>query len=198
MSYIVLHENESLEDAIKSRTKTSTEPVVCYKVIEERMTGSGRIEYWTFPMYCELNDEILSGKVLQHPHGKASFHADSDGRVSLTQGFIHAYKNYDDALNFMEKSCFGYAETRPVIYKCVIPQGAEYMEAMNKHREEDEPCPCYLTFNLKYIEPLVQRTWGKTKPFVRMEKPEYSKKKFGIIYDESQINGDVENNEETI
>lgn len=185
MSYIVLHENETLEEAIKSRTKTSTEPVVCYKVIEERMTGSGRIEYWTFPMYSALSEDIVSGKALQHPYGEASLHIEACGRVSLTNGFIHAYKNYEDALNFMEKTCVGYAETRPVIYKCVIPPGAEYMEAMNKHREENEPCPCYVTFNVKYVEPITQRTWGRTKPFTRMEKPESNKKKFGIICEEA-------------
>lgn len=196
MSYIELHENETLEEAIKSRTKTSTEPVECYKVIEERMTGSGRIEYWTFPMYSSLNEEIVSGKALQHPHGEAKLYAEPDGRVPLTSGFIHAYKNYEDVLHFMEKSCIGYTETRPVIYKCVIPPGTEYLEAMNKYREEDVPCPCYVTFNLKYAEPLTQRTWGRTQPFSKMEKPDFKKKKFGIIYDESQINGDVENNDE--
>lgn len=195
MSYIVLHENETLEDAIKSRTKTSTEPVECYKVIEERMTGSGRIEYWTYPMYSALNEDIISGKALQHPNGEANLHAEPDGRVPLTDGFIHTYKNYEDALCFMEKSCIGYTETRPVIYKCVIPPGTEYMEAINKYRVDD-PRPCYVTFNLRYVEPLTQRTFGRTKPFVRMEKPENNKKKFGIIYDESQINGDVENNDE--
>ena len=196
MSYIVLHENETLEEAIKSRTKTATEPVECYKVIEERMTGSGRIEYWTFPMYSALNEEIVSGNALQHPHGEANLHIEPNGRVSLTNGFIHAYKNYEDALHFMEKTCVGYTETRPVIYKCVIQPGTEYMEAMNKHRAEDEPCPCYVTNHLKYVEPLTQRTWGRTKPFARMEKPENSKKKYGIIYDENQINGDVENSDE--
>lgn len=196
MSYIVLHENETLEDAIKSRTKTAAEPVECYKVIEERMTGSGRIEYWTYPMYSALNEEIVSGKVQQSPRECVSFHVEPDGRVALTSGFIHAYKKYEDALNFMEKSCFGYAETRPVIYKCVIPSGTEYIEAMNKHRAEDNPCPCYVTLNLKYVEPLTQRTWGRTKPFVKMEKPENNKKKFGIIYDESQINGDIVNDDE--
>lgn len=196
MSYIVLHENETLEEAIKSRAKTATEPVECYKVIEERMSGSGRVEYWTYPLYAELSEDIVSGKKFQHPHGGASFHVMPDGKVSLTDGFIHAYKNYEDALHFMEKSCFGYAETRPVIYKCVIPSGVEYIEAMNKHREEDKPCPCYVTFNLSYVEPLIQRTFGQTRPFSKMVKPDYKKKKFGIIYDESQINGDVENSDE--
>lgn len=196
MSYIVLHESETLEEAIKSKTKTSTEPVECYKVIEERMTGSGRIEYWTFPMYSLLNEEIVSGKALQHPHGEANLHVEPDGRVQLTNGFIHAYKNYEDALQFMEKYCVGYTETRPVIYKCVIPPGAEYMEAMNKHRKENEPCQCYVTLSIKYVQPITQRVWGRTQPFSKMEKPDFKKKKFGIIYDESQINGDVENNNE--
>lgn len=196
MSYIVLHENETLEDAIKFKTKTSTEPVECYKVIEERMTGSGRIEYWTFPMYSPLNEQIVSGKALQHPHGEANLYVEPDGRVPLSNGFIHAYKNYEDALQFMEKYCVGYAETRPVIYKCVIPPGAEYMEAMNKHRKENEPCQCYVTLSIKYVQPITQRVWGRTQPFSKMEKPDFKKKKFGIIYDESQINGDVENNDE--
>lgn len=196
MSYIVLHENETLQQALESRVKTATEPIECYKVIEERMSGSGRIEYWTYPMYAELNEDIISGKTFQHPNGEPNLHIESDGKVPLNFGFIHAYKNYENALEYMTKhGCFGYSETRPVVYKCVIPYGEQYMEVTNKHNKEDEPCPGYVMSHIQYVEPLAQKTWGRVFPYAKMEKPEFKKKKFGIIYDETQINGDVENND---
>jgi len=193
MSYITLHENETLEEGIKSRTKTSTEPVECYKVIEECMTGSGRIEYRTMPMYAELSEDVINGKTPQHPTGKTSLKVEPDGRLPLTAGFIHAYKNYEDALSFMKKWCsFGYLESRPVIYRCVIPPEADYLETLHSHSKEDSPCVCYVTFNLMYCNPLTQKVAGKTMPYVKMEKPEVNKKKYGIVYNESDINGNTE------
>ncbi len=192
MSYIILHENETLPQALDSRTKTATEPVECYKVIEERMSGSGRTEYWTYPLYDELNEDIVTGKVFQHPQGELNLHVEPDGRVPLNSGFIHTYKTYEDALEFMmEHGCFGYTETRPVVYKCVIPTGENYIECHNKHTKDSKAYPGYVTSHLQYVKPLTQKTWGREKPYAKMEKPEFKKKKFGIIYDESQINGEV-------
>ncbi len=196
MSYIVLHENETLEDAIKSRIKKATEPVECYKVIEERMSGSGRVEYWTYPLYAELSEEIVTGKSIQHPKEEPTPRQYEDGRVIVDKCFVHAYKNYEDALEYMEQTCIGYPETRPAIYRCVIPDGATYIEAVNHRHDGNEPPIVYAASALQFCEPITQRVYGKTMPYVKMEKPDYKKKKFGIIYDESQINGDVENSDE--
>ena len=197
MSYIVLHENETFTQALESRTKTATEPIECYKVIEERMSGSGRVEYWTYPMYSALNEDVVSGKALQHPHGEPMPVQNENNTIRLDKGFVHAYKSYEEALRFMEKSgVFGYSETRPVVYRCVIPDGATYIEALNPHHDGEERPTIYAASALQFCEPITQKVYGKTMPYVKMEKPDYKKKKFGIIYDESQINGDVENNDE--
>ena len=196
MSYIVLHENETLEESIKSRIKTATEPIECYKVIEERMSGSGRIEYWTYPLYAELNEEIVNGSTIMHPKEKPSPRRYDNERVIVDKGFVHAYKNYDDALEYMGQSCIGYPETRPVIYKCVIPNGEQYFTARQMRLLDGEPYPVYAASGIQFIEPLTQMVSGKIMPYVRMEKPDFKKKKFGIIYNEDQINGDVANDDE--
>lgn len=195
MSYILLHENETLDQALESRVKTADEPIECYKVIEERMSGSGRIEYWTYPLYHELNEEIVTGKTLQHPKEKPTPRQYDNGKVAVDKGYVHAYKNYDDALEYMNHTSVGYPETRPVIYKCVIPEGERYILAKNHTMLGGEPYAVCAASALRYCEPLTQQVSWKTMPYARMTKPEPKKKNFGIIIDESQINGDVNNDD---
>lgn len=192
MDYIPLHENETLKDKIK----VAQNDVECFKVIEERLTPSGRIEYWTFPMYTSLSQDVVESGVLQHPNGEQKPKVLADGRVQLDEGFVHAYRNLEDAVRYMEASCIGYDETRPVAYRCVIPKDTQYFETYRVSATIEDTVESYAATQIKYVEPIYQRVWKNTQDWKRMEKPD-KKKKFGIIVDESQINGDI-NNEDNL
>ena len=45
---------------------------------------------------------------------------------------------------------------------------------------------------IRFLEPILQMVNGKIFDYVRMTVPEKKKPQFGIVYDESQINGDVD------
>ena len=186
MDYIALHENEHLEDKVK----VAQNDIECFKVIEERLSPSGRIEYWTFPLYAPLSQEIVESGVPQHPQGEMKPDLLLNGKTRLDEGFVHAYRRLEDAVRYMEESCIGYDETRPVVYKCVIPKGAQYFETLKVTVIAPNPIESYATTQLRYVQPIYERVWRKTRDWHRMEKPE-KKKKFGIILDETQINGDV-------
>ncbi|MBP5724391.1 MAG: hypothetical protein J6X18_12575 [Bacteroidales bacterium] len=188
MDYIALHENEHLEDKVK----VSQNDIECFKVIEERLTSSGRIEYWTFPIYAPLPKDVVESGVPQHPQQEQKPKTQADGFVQLDEGFVHAYRNLDDAVHYMETSCIGYDETRPVVYRCVIPKHTQYFETYRVSAVYDNSVESYAASQIKYVEPIYQRVWRKTQEWKRMEKPD-KKKKFGIIVDENQINGDVNN-----
>ena len=190
MDYIALHENEHHEDNIK----VVQNDVECFKVIEERLIPSGRIEYWTFPIYAPLPQDVVEHGVPQHPQQEEKPNKLPDGRVKLDEGFVHAYRNLNDAVKYMEASCIGYDETRPVVYRCVIPKGPEYFETL-KFSDYESTTESYAASQIKYVEPIYERVWRKTQEWKRMEKPD-KKKKFGIIVDETQINGDVNNEDE--
>ena len=185
-----LHENEHLEDKVK----VSQNDIECFKVIEERLTPSGRIEYWTFPMYTTLPQDVVESGVPQHPLQEKKLNKLPDGRIKLDEGFVHAYRNLDDAVRYMESSCIGYDETRPVVYRCVIPKGTEYFETL-KFSDYENTTESYAASQIKYITPIYQRVWRKTEEWKRMEKHD-KKKKFGIIVDEAQINGDINNEDD--
>lgn len=183
MDYITLSENEPLDNWFK----VAEQDIECFKVIEERLSPSGRIEYQTFPMYAPLSQEIVETGVPQHPQGEMK-PIEFNGKVKLDEGFVHAYRKIDDAVKFMEVSCIGYDETRPAIYKCVIPKGTQYFETLKRSNYESDT-ESYATTQLRYVQPIYERVRGKTRDWHRMEKPE-KKKKFGIIFDEAQIEED--------
>ena len=190
MSYIILNENESLNEGIKSRIKTAVDDIECYKVIEERLTGSGRIEYWSYPIYAELIEDVIKGKQVHQPKREPNLKRNENGKVVVGDGFVHAYAKMEDAVKFMESSCVGYSEVRPVVQRCIIPKNADYLDVFKEGKNE-EPSKCYATFYIKFCEPLLERVNGITKEYQKLEKIE-KKKKFGIIYEETQINGDVD------
>lgn len=194
-NYILLHENEEVPEGVQRQTKNADEDIECFKVIEERLSPSGRIEYWSYPLYAELPEDVVSGKAMLHPKGNVALKRFENNKVELGKGFVHAYANKEDAIRYMEASCVGYPETRPAIYRCVIPKGCDCIETF-KETDDGELAKCYATFNIRFCEPLLERVNGVTRDYRRLERQVVAKKKFGIIYDESQINGDVVNDDD--
>lgn len=174
MSFIKVNDGENVMD----RFRETESDIVCYKMIEERLTPSGRIEYWTLPLYKELSPEIVGGET--------NFKATGDDEIVERQvvgfyigrGFIHAFSTLEEAENEMRDKYYGYEEVRPVIYRCVIPKGTVYAEC--------EVVPNYKGYVSKEIlfgEPLIQMVNRKVGEYVKMVKPE-KKKRFGIMTDE--------------
>lgn len=146
--------------------------VESYKVIEERLTPSGRIEYLTLPLYFWLTEDEVVGKtkmVAKPYYQKKSMKG------------IHSFLTKDEAVTWMQEHFLGYSYTRPAIYRC---------------ESESDKCSVVegrlVSEEIRFLEPILQMVNGKISDYVRMTVPEKKKPQFGIVYDESQINGDVE------
>lgn len=191
MNYIKLKENETLD---KKRCVAEAD-IECFKIIEERLTSSGRYEYLSFPLYYNIPEEVINGQVPFCPKHEIVPKVCEDGVVMFGDGFIHAYESIEDAIQYMEEQTYGYAETRPTIYRCVIPKGTIYYRTF-KTRDESEPAPCYAALSVRFGEPLLERVYGKTRDYKRMEKQE-TKKKVGIRFVEeySEEDENLENEE---
>ena len=160
--------------------------MIGYKVIEERMTPSGRIEYCTLPMYCMITEDEINGNTLFKPRDTAQEVMlkkwAKEYYTPKEEKYVCAFATYESALEYMQEHFKGYFYTRPVIYECecdVIEQ-------------DDNTLKCR---SIKFGEPLSYLNNFKLNEYVRMSKPE-KKKSYGISYDGSEINGDTEYNGE--
>ena len=161
-----------------------------YKVIEERMSPSGRIEYFSLPLYKQITEEEVNGKVMYKPKEtmkewmKRRWNIDVTNARTNEDSFVHAFINYDSALEYMQGHFKGYMYTRPVIYECE----AESSELLP---EDGYKMKCK---SLKFINPISYMVNFKVYDYIVMQKPE-RKKSYGIQYDENDINGDTDYNE---
>lgn len=157
-----------------------------YKVIEERMTSSGRVEYCTLPLYKPITEDEINGKSLFMPKETMKdwmlrkFGIDLKVVRTNEDKYVHAFGSYKSALNYMQEHFKGYLYTRPVIYECEADE-AEYDSELDKVK-------CW---SLKFIRPIAQMVNFKVNEYIEMQKPE-KKKSYGFNYDESEINGDIE------
>lgn len=164
--------------------------VKVYKVIEERMSPSGRIEYLTLPLYKSISEDEIKGKSLFKPkETMAELMLNKWGiecNTSRTNDdkYVHAFISYDKALEYMEEHFKGYFYTRPVIYECEA-------ESSGLPPEDGYKIKC---LSIRFIKPLAQMVNFKVNEYVEMQKPE-RKKQYGIQYDENEINGDTDYNE---
>lgn len=157
-----------------------------YKVIEERMSPSGRIEYFTLPLYKPITEDEVKGKVLFKPKETMKEWMLRKWGIEVTKvrtnadSYVHAFLTYDSALDYMQNHFKGYLYTRPVIYEC---------EAESSELPPDTfKVKC---LSLRFVQPLAQMVNFKVNEYVAMQKPE-RKKQYGIQYDENEINGDTE------
>lgn len=143
-----------------------------YKVIEERLTPSGRIEYLTLPLYFWLTEDEVAGKtkMVAKPY-----------QYKKSMKGIHSFLTKDEAVAWMQEHFLGYSYTRPALYRC---------------ESENDKCEVIegrlVSEEIHFLEPILQMVNGKISDYVKMTVPEKKKPQFGIVYDESQINGDVE------
>lgn len=164
---------------------------IVYKVIEERMSPSGRVEYFTLPLYKPITEDEAKGKTLFKPkETMAEWMLNKWGIVCTTtrtdaDKYVHAFISYEKALEYMQEHYKGYFYTRPVIYEC------EADSAELPTTEDGYTMRCH---SLRFIRPLAQMVNFKVNEYVAMQKPE-KKKSYGIQYDESEINGDTDYNE---
>jgi len=155
-----------------------------YKVIEERMTPTGRIEYWTLPLYEPITEDEINGKHLFQAKETRTekmlkkFNLNSDKKE---ENYIHLFLDLETAMSYVEKQFKGYQYTRPVIYEC---------ECMTPEIiiNPDNTVKCEA---IKFIRPISQFVNFKNFEYIKMVLPE-KKKSYGIQYDESQINGDTD------
>lgn len=157
-----------------------------YKVIEERMSPSGRIEYLSLPLYKTITEEEINGKVLYRPKETMAETMLHKWGVEITNSrtnsdkYVHAYINYDSALEYMQENFKGYIYTRPAIYECE----AESSELP----PEEYKMKC---LSIRFIKPLAQMVNFKVAEYSEMQKPE-RKKQYGIQYNENEISGDTD------
>lgn len=161
-----------------------------YKVIEERMSPSGRAEYFSLPLYKTITEEEIKGKVLYKPKETMKEIMLHKWGIEITNArtnsdkYVHAFISYDSALEYMQKHFKGYFYTRPVIYECEA-------ESSELPPEDEYKMKC---LSIRFIRPLTQMVNFKVIDYVEMQKPE-RKKQYGIQYDESEINGDTDYSE---
>lgn len=161
-----------------------------YKVIEERMSPSGRIEYFSLPLYKAITEEEVNGKVLYNPKETMKEWMKRKWDIELTNlrtnedKYVHAFISYDSALEYMQEHFKGYLYTRPVIYECDA-------ESSELPTEDGYKMKCK---SLRFIKPISYMANFKVYDYIAMQKPE-RKKSYGIQYDESEINRDTDYNE---
>jgi len=161
-----------------------------YKVIEERMSPSGRIEYFSLPLYKQITEEEVNGKVLYKPKEtmkelmKRKWNIDVTNVRTNEDGFVHAFIDYDSALEYIQEHFKGYFYTRPVVYECEA-------ESSELPPEDGYKIRCK---SLKFIKPMSYMVNFKIYDYIAMQRPE-RKKSYGIQYNESEINGDIDYNE---
>lgn len=160
--------------------------MVGYKVIEERMTPSGRIEYYTLPMYCMITEEEINGHVLFKPKdtvqefmlkkwAKEYYNPKNDEK------YVCAFATYESALDYMQTHFKGYFYTRPVIYECEC----------NVIENVENVLKCS---SIKFCNALSYLNSFKLNEYTKMTKPE-KKKSYGIQYDENEIDGNTDYSE---
>ncbi len=161
-----------------------------YKVIEERMSPSGRIEYFSLPLYKQITEEEVNGKVLYKPKEtmkewmKRKWDIDVTNVRTNEDKFVHAFISYEKALEYMQEHFKGYMYTRPVIYECEA-------ESSELPVDNEYKMKC---ISIRFLEPISYMINFKVNDYVAMQKPE-RKKSYGIQYDENDINGDTDYNE---
>lgn len=161
-----------------------------YKVIEERMSPSGRVEYFTLPLYKPITEEEIKGKVLFKPKETVKEWMLRKWGIEVTKvrtnadSYVHAFLSYESAVDYMQEHFKGYLYTRPVIYECEA-------ESSELPPEDGYKMKCN---SIRFICPVAQMINFKVNEYVAMQKPE-KKKSYGIQYDESEINGDTDYNE---
>lgn len=161
--------------------------MVGYKVVEERMTPSGRIEYCTLPMYCMITEDEIKGHTLFKPRdtiqeAMLKKWAKEYYTPKEEEKYVCAFDTYEHALEYMQEHFKGYFYTRPVIFECdcdVIERDGNTLKCKS----------------IQFKEPLCYMNNFKVNEYVQMSKPE-KKKSYGISYDESEINGDTNYNGE--
>ena len=85
-----------------------------YKVIEERMSPSGRIEYFSLPLYKPITEEEIKGKALYKPKETMKEWMLRKWGINITNTrtnedeFVHAFISYDSALDYMKEHFKGY------------------------------------------------------------------------------------------
>lgn len=163
------------------------EAIKVYKVIEERMSPSGRIEYLSLPLYKTITEEEIKGKVLYKPKETTKEWFLNKWGIECTNTrtqedkYVHAFIDYDSALIYMQENFKGYLYTRPVIYECEA-------ESSELPSENGYKLKCK---SIKFIKPVSQMVNFKVNEYIEMQKPE-RKKSYGIQYDENEINGDTD------
>lgn len=158
-----------------------------YKVIEERMSPSGRVDYRTLPLYKPITDDEIKGNILFKPkETMAEWMLHKWGITCTTvrtnaDKYVHAFISYEKALEYMQEHFKGYFYTRPVIYECEA-------ESSELPPEDGYKMRCN---SIRFIRPISQMVNFKVNEYVAMQKPE-KKRQYGIQYDESEINGDID------
>lgn len=149
----------------------------CYKVIEEQMTSTGRLINRTLPLYHQLSDEEINGTKLLLP---------KETNLNKDSKYVYAFINKQVAIEYVQEHFKGYLYTRPVIYECE----AENSELPPK---DGYKMRC---LSIKFVKPLYQYANYKLSEYVPMSKPESKKAKRGFDFDENEINGDIDYNED--
>lgn len=193
MCYLKSEKGKKPEETLNKSKKVTTNNIECFKVVEEYLSSTGNVRHRTLPLYCELNEDVVSGKLAQTPECEDLCfreRTNSEG-IELYGGLIYSYKELQDACDFIEAYFVGYPETHPVIYRCIIPSGTVYYQTLKKDAD-DNIVECYASRQLMYKEPLIQHVAHTTLPYKKLTKQEKKPKKYGIVYDETDFNGDTD------
>lgn len=152
---------------------------IAYKVVEEVLSPSGRVEYRTLPMYKQISEEEALGHKVFNPEQK---------------GNIHSFETEEEALDYMKDRFYGYTYTRPVIFLVEVIGECETSFKEFVFENGTKKYRMNVSDGVKFIRPIYYMVSRRINEYSPMSKPE-KKKKGGFVYDESEITGDTDYSE---
>lgn len=139
--------------ALMSKTNEfsiAEEDIVCYKNMKMSEDEEG-VHYFTSFYDYQLSEEIINGELdfENTEENEVLYNQDYD-EFDFCKGFIHTYKNEENALEIGEffNSMYRNGE-RNVTFKCVIPAGEQYVYGI-----ADSCYDGYASKKIRFIEPV--------------------------------------------
>lgn len=112
------------------------EPIKCYKVLR-RYDG-----YYFSPYYGEraIDSLTIKGQLPYRALGEVTVieSALNCGKFKVTKGFIHTYKDFNDA------ELIAWPERSYSIFECEIPVGTEYYEGVDDSEKSNYASECII------------------------------------------------------
>lgn len=145
-----------------------------YKVVEESLSPSGKIEYKTLPLYKQISLDEISGEKLFISNN--------------SELYINSFETYEDAEKWMKNYFVGYTYVRPVIF--MVESDDDLIKSKQNYQDRHDKINFLLNVckskKIKFIKPLVYMTANKICEYSAMSKPEKKKVNYSFAYEETE------------